>query len=956
VRALAGAAALAALVAPPVAPAAAPTVGYDHFQVAGASVSKPTSLDFGPDGRVYVAQQNGVIKALAVTRTGKGAYSVTSTETISDLVSGPNALPNHNDDGTLNTAVKNRLVTGLLVEGTAASPIIYVTSSDPRIGAGVGSGAKGDLNLDTNSGVVTRFTKAPTGGWTMHHLVRGLPRSEENHTANGMALSADGTKLYIAQGGNTNNGAPSSGFAGLPEYALSAAILRVDLNEIPVGTTHDLPTLGRPAGATPFGGNDGLTQAMADGVVQVHAPGFRNAYDIIRTQGGKLFTIDNGANGGWGDVPVGEGPAGTCTNDFRTEPGSSNPDELYEVTAAATYGGHPNPTRASTANTFGGKAAVSAGNAVECDFRVGAAAGALASFPTSTNGLTEYTASAFAGQMKGDLLAVDYHNALWRIELNGSGAATTTKLLTSAVADRALDVAVPGPGALDGTIWMTDYGNWTPAAQGGNPGGLWVVEPADLDGGVAPVCTPSNPNEDSDKDGYTNGDEQAAGTNPCAPGDVPRDFDKDQWSDRTDPDDDNDGLADVVDAFARDASNGITTTMPKALTFENEGEGGGGGDALSVGFTGLMTNGVTNYLDQFDPAKMTVGGAAGLLTVDEADEGDALVDNRQNYAFQLGVKPGAGVFTVHGTIVEPLAKGPKDNQSLGVFLGAGDQDNYLKIVAASNCGTVVQAVKEVSGVAAQSRAALTLPAGALELYLRVDPNAGTVQPSFARTPGGARVNVGGLVAVPKAWFTSPTKGLAVGIISTSTGPAPAFPASWDRLAVTPGEPAGGVVSPSQAAPVCQQPGASPTPAPTAGSGSPSRPRPVPDRTAPRLTDVTLSRTRVRTSGRSRGTTLRFRLSEAARVRVSLARATTGRRVGGSCRRTTSANRRARPCIRYVTAGRLSKAMPKGTGRLTITGRLAGRRLAPGRYRMTITATDAAGNRSTAVRRQVRIVR
>jgi hypothetical protein len=41
-----------------------------------------------------------------------------------------------------------------------------------------------------------------------------------------MQLSADGQSLYVAAGGNTNQGAPSNNFALLPEYALSAAILR----------------------------------------------------------------------------------------------------------------------------------------------------------------------------------------------------------------------------------------------------------------------------------------------------------------------------------------------------------------------------------------------------------------------------------------------------------------------------------------------------------------------------------------------------------------------------------------------------------------------------------------------------------------------------------------------------------------------------------------------------------
>ena len=131
--------------------------------------------------------------------------------------------------------------------------MIYVTSSDPRIGN------FGDLNLDTNSGILSKLTWNGTS-WTKVDLIRGLPRSEENHSPNGMVLSADGTKLYLAQGGNTNNGAPSHFFSNTPEYALSAAMLEIDLVALEAipnkvftyapGVTstykYDLPTLDDP--------------------------------------------------------------------------------------------------------------------------------------------------------------------------------------------------------------------------------------------------------------------------------------------------------------------------------------------------------------------------------------------------------------------------------------------------------------------------------------------------------------------------------------------------------------------------------------------------------------------------------------------------------------------------------------------------------------------------------------
>ncbi|MEJ7843400.1 MAG: hypothetical protein WKF95_16675, partial [Rubrobacter sp.] len=240
---------LSLVLAGPSAAQTAPTISFGKGPLAGASSTNPTSLQFGPDGRLYVAQQDGAIKAYTVKRNAANDYAVTATETIIEIQS----IPNHNDDGTTAGApVGKRQVTGLLVEGTAQSPVIYVGSSDPRIGGGE---AKGDVNLDTNSGVISRLTKTASG-WEKQDLVRGLPRSEENHSLNGMQKS--GGTLYVTAGGNTNQGAPSNNFAFLPEVALSAAILSVDLTAIG-NTTYNLPTLAGTA--TPFGGNDGLNQA-----------------------------------------------------------------------------------------------------------------------------------------------------------------------------------------------------------------------------------------------------------------------------------------------------------------------------------------------------------------------------------------------------------------------------------------------------------------------------------------------------------------------------------------------------------------------------------------------------------------------------------------------------------------------------------------------------------------------
>jgi uncharacterized repeat protein (TIGR01451 family) len=119
----------------------------------------------------------------------------------------------------------------------------------------------------------------------------------------------------------------------------------------------------------------------------------------------------------------------------------------------------------------------------------------------------------------------------------------------------------------------------------------------------------------------------------------------------------------------------------------------------------------------------------------------------------------------------------------------------------------------------------------------------------------------------------------------------------------------------------------------------------------RLPRVTAPR-RIRT-----GTTIRFRLSQAARVRISFARARRGRRVGRRCRKPTRRNRGRRRCTRYVgVKSRVSVAGKAGLNTVRFQGRISRkRRLPSGRYRATLVAVDSAGNRSRAKRAKFRLL-
>jgi hypothetical protein len=802
------------------------------------SLSNPTSLQFGPDGRLYIAQQNGLLKVLTIVKNGPNDYAVTGEEVISLI----NGIPNHNDNGTLAANVTTRQVTSLLVAGTASIPIIYVSSSDSRIG-----GPSGDLNLDTNSGIISKLTKTSTG-WDKTDIVRGLPRSEENHSNNGMQL--DGNFLYVVMGGNTNAGAPSTNFAYTPEYALSTAVLSIDLVAIEALPTqgtgnnkykYDLPTLddptraGNPDAGDPFGGNDGLNQAklVSGGPVQIFATGFRNAYDLVITKTlGKpkrMYVMDNGANQGWGGHPANEG-VGTATNNYVTgEPGStgSGPNDpvvnnldnfhyigdLSTYTPGSFYGGHPNPIRANPAgaglythangtgiwrtSTSGPSplpvdwppVPLSMAHPAEGNFQnPGETDNALLTFYTSTNGIVEYTASNFNSGLQGHILAASFDGSIQKISLTADGTDVTNARgakkvnqdipFASNFGAEPLDVTAQGDTDIfPGTIWAVCY----------LENAVFVFEPEENTTCNAVYST----SIDDDGDGYSNADEIDNASNPCSSASKPKDFDGDLVSDFNDTDDDNDAVKDDVDYFALDATNGISTTLPIEYEMFNNAPGTG---LFGLGFTGLMLPKQTgiDHQDLYQEQNLIAGGAVGAFSVVSTSPGDPYQGlNNQENGFQFGVNvtSSTGPFTVQTRLLGPFFNNQLAQywQSQGLYIGTGDQDNYLKIVVGADGGAGgIEILYENNGVASSSVYSLPggMPMSTMDLYLSVNPSTGAVQPKYAKD-GGQIIALGPAITVGGALLTAiqGSPALAVGILSTSLGATP-FTATWDLIRVT----------------------------------------------------------------------------------------------------------------------------------------------------------------------------
>ncbi len=814
-------------------------VTFSQSTLAGYS-GLASALQWGPDGRLYVAERFGSIKALTVAQNGNG-YVVTKTESI-DLILN---LPNHNDDGTLNASLKERQVTGILATGTAANPVLYVTSSDPRIGAGNGGE---DTNLDTNSSIISRLTfDSASQSWKKVDLVRGLPRSEENHSANGMAISPDGKTLYVAVGGNTNAGAPSNNFAGLPEFAYSAAVLKVDLTALdamsikdPNGLNpyvYDLPTLddpNRPNNGTPgnenpdgsdvsgpFGGRDGLNMAKitAGSPVQVYSPGYRNAYDVLLTSDGKMFTYDNGANNGWGGRPS-DASGNVVTNqnqiplntpDLDGGTKRLNYDQLHEITGQGYYGGHPNLVRAVggqagwlltpgtgvTGATFlpQGSAGLPADfNSVipagtadprqSVFFEGGISDGALDTGQGSLNGLAEYTASttwttANGGttSIKGAILVTDLAGYLHIIPRNASGGVDTTVGAAGQIVAAGKQVVPMGGGA---PLGIDAVGDGKPFA-----GTVWVTTLAD---GNIKVLTP----------GPTN----------------PQNLDLD-----------GDGINNTLDPFALDPDNGTAGTDVisggKTIVFNFE-SGAIPGTFGGSGLTGAMINGLDPFLDGglYTSSNIIAGGAGGVIQLKNVQEGDFTEGNNTlKDALQAGVTFDDTVATANVTMTManwiPNATSDGGFPSAGLQIGTGDQDNFIKLVLGgrgeSAGGKYTSAIFETSmenlGVAqtasVTNNALLSATnASWVQLRLAVNLETNTVTPYWrfgtgavsSATDANSAFTAGASMSVPSGsallkaiqgdyTVGGKASGMAVGLMATSNDGAP-FTADFDGITIT----------------------------------------------------------------------------------------------------------------------------------------------------------------------------
>nr|MBX2855440.1 hypothetical protein [Paracoccaceae bacterium] len=661
----------------------------------GQVLQNPTSLQFGPDGRLYVSEQDGTVNSFAVTvQTTNGQVTGVSVADhqvlkLADGLDVVKSIANHNDkpntsgdfvgstfsgvvdgadfNGETNDASNSRQVTGIIVteEPQTGATVLYVSSSDPRIAQ------NGEKNLDTNSGVLTRVTQVLNGSgqpvtdgngdfvWDAVDLVRGLPRSEENHATNGMLLTEGGSKLLLQVGGFTNNGAPSNFFSNTAEYALSGTVLEIDLAALDglpvqsdadagVATTggtgpnnfsfvardyiYDLPTLDDPNLANapgnlsdaqaiaqgffedsdgmdlqgPFGGNDGLNMAIlpADAPLRIYADGMRNAYDLAQRDNGQIFTIDNGGNDGLGGNPNLDGQ-GFATND-PVGGGDGDPEPLYLVEDGAYYG-HPNPTRANQDGSLTVRNDSGQPDGATGTNFVGNLSSLVPDVVNIQNGFlidpSKFTADSERLRQSGLRLDRDGADPNNLVSDGQGGTFGREPIATTGSSTNGVTIYDSGgqafDGALDGAVIAVQF-NGSVTAFNVNDAGT-ALAPIIQNGavedqdGVAPLVNVGGQPLD-----VVNGPNGLLFVARIGGSDisvlVPTDLQV-----GPNPDVDGDQILNINDAFSQDASNGAAVTLlpglpPLVWDFDPNQDGNRPGpNGISAGLTGVAVNGVDDF-------------------------------------------------------------------------------------------------------------------------------------------------------------------------------------------------------------------------------------------------------------------------------------------------------------------------------------------------------------------------
>ena len=106
----------------------------------------------------------------------------------------------------------------------------------------------------------------------------------------------------------------------------------------------------------------------------------------------------------------------------------------------------------------------------------------------------------------------------------------------------------------------------------------------------------------------------------------------------------------------------------------------------------------------------------------------------------------------------------------------------------------------------------------------------------------------------------------------------------------------------------------------------------------------------------KGTVFAYTLSNPGRVLFTIERVLPGRKAGSKCLKPSRSRRRKKKCTRYTLFGRFAQQGVAGKNSKPWSGKIGSKKVKPGRYRATLTATDSAGHRSAPKTLAFKVVR
>ncbi len=387
-----------------------PGVAFSR-SASGASGHPFTSLQIGPDRRMYAATLDGTIYRYTIGADGtlSGEQAITTVRTLNGGA--------------------DRTVVGLAFDpaATAGNLILWVSDNAPWTGTN---------DVPDFTGSIDRLTGPDLAAGAK--MITGLPRSAHDHMTNSVAFGPDGA-LYVSQGSNSGMGDPDVAWANRSEHLLNAAILRVDTSRLSATTALNVATA--PAGS--------YDPTSAGAPLTLYATGVRNGYDLVWHSNGHLYVPVNGSSSG-SNVPATPATLPAACSTYRPDLATAGPYSYTGARSAAIpnnplsqtdtidlivpggYYGHPNPSRCEYVER-GGNPTSGVDPLEDPGYEVGVQPDRnlrLADIydvgqHASPDGAIEYRGSAFGGALTGKILTVRYSAGKDVMALNPTGPGGT---------------------------------------------------------------------------------------------------------------------------------------------------------------------------------------------------------------------------------------------------------------------------------------------------------------------------------------------------------------------------------------------------------------------------------------------------------------------------------------------------------------------------------------------------